>query len=244
MLIYGVNPVLEALRSGRVTEVYICSHRKRPALREILDLCERGSIRVTWVERSFFSGFPKGHQFIAASVQRPPPLQIEDLFQITRQRGEPAFYLVIDSVQDPRNLGAILRTADATGVHGVVLPKRRVAHGPTVEKASAGAIYHLPLVVVSNIKHALNAFRQEGVFLYAAEAGSETLCWEVDLAGPFALVVGSESEGIKRTVRDMVDSIISLPMRGRVNSLNVSVATGVILYEALRQRLIRRGSFP
>jgi 23S rRNA (guanosine2251-2'-O)-methyltransferase len=143
---------------------------------------------------------------------------------------------VVDSVQDPRNLGAILRTAEVAGVHGVVLPKRRIARGKTVEKASAGALQYLPIVNVPNIKHALSKFRERGITVYAAEAGGQMLYWEADMTVPLTIVIGSEGEGIKRTVKSYADSVITIPIRGKINSLNVSVATGILLYEVLRQR--------
>ncbi len=235
--IYGINPVKEALRGNRsIYEVFIYKGRNPNTVKSIIELCKRRGIKVSFVERSFFSSFPKAHQGIAALTESPPSLSIEDLFEISHQKGEPAFYLVIDSVQDPRNLGAILRTAEVAGVHGVVLPKKRIARGETVEKASAGAMQHLPIVNVPNIKHALSKFRERGITVYAAEADGQILYWEADMTGPLTILIGSEGEGIKKTVKSYADSVITIPVRGKINSLNVSVATGIILYEVLRQR--------
>ncbi len=236
--LFGVNTVLEALRAGRpVHEVFVYRERKEKTREEILSLAARRSIPVSLVDKSFFSAFPKGHQGVAARAAPASRYSLEDLLDISRQRGEQPFYLIIDGVADPRNLGAIIRTAEVGGVHGIILQKRGVASGETVAKASAGAVEHMPLVRVPNIKHAMRELSNEGVTIYSAEARADRLYWSADMTIPLAIVVGSEGGGIRETVKRYCDCMIRIPVRGRINSLNVSVATGILVYEAVRQRM-------
>ncbi len=235
--LYGVNPVKEALRSGRtVWGVYLYRERTDRTAEEITALATRRGIDPVPVDRAFFSGFPKGHQGVAARVGPARRYSLDDLLALSSRSGEQPFYLVIDGVEDPGNLGAIIRTAEAGGVQGLILQKRRVASGATVAKASAGAVEYLPVIGVPNIKQAIRALKERGVTVYGAEAGAEAPYWSADLTVPLAIVLGSEGRGIRRTVRECCDGLIEIPVLGRVGSLNVSVAAGVIIYEVLRQR--------
>ncbi len=240
-LIYGVNPVREAIKAGSAEEVYVSPSRKKGFIKDILAEAEAAGVEVKVMhETGFFdSRFPKGHQGIAASVSgasRTLPSTIEELLsKKTADRLD--LYIVLDQIEDPRNLGAILRTAEAAGAAGVVTQERRSAGlSPEAVKASAGASQHLPLVVVKNIKNALRRMQQEGITVVGAEAVPEaTLAWDADLSLPLALVVGSEGKGLRRTVRGMCDVLVRLPLRGKVSSLNASVACGAIIFEILRQ---------
>lgn len=233
--LYGVNPVLEALRSGRTIKSI---HLSRQRHDEVLKLAKEMSVAVEFEEREFFdSRFPKGHQGVAALAPKKKTLGIDDLLDVPEQIGEPAFFLILDCIEDPRNFGAILRGADAAGVHGVVFQSHRSAGlTPVVSKVSAGAMEHVNLVEVVNVKHAIEKMKKRDILIIGAEAGSERIPWDVDMKVPLAIVVGSEGHGLRRTVGEMCDMTVSLPMKGRVNSLNVSVAAGVISYEVLRQR--------
>jgi 23S rRNA (guanosine2251-2'-O)-methyltransferase len=169
-------------------------------------------------------------------VAQPLSITIEALMEIPDKKGETPFFVILDCIEDPRNLGAILRSAEAAGVHGVVIQERRSAKpGPEAAKASAGAMEHIPVCVVSNIKHAIEAMKKIGITIVGAEAGKQPSPWEVDLRGPAALVLGSEDKGVRRVVREKCDMIVSLPIRGQVTSLNTSVAAGILIYEYLRQ---------
>lgn len=239
--IYGVNPVIEAIRSGRdITRIYISSSRKEK-LKHILREAERRHIDLTVVEKGFFDlRFPKGHQGMAALVEKKGPLSLEDLIDIPYQRSEPAFFVVLDCIEDPRNVGAIIRTAEAAGVHGVILQAYRSSGiSPEMVKTSAGAIEYMPVSIVPNIKQAIRLMKERGILVIGAEAGDYPAPWDVDLTGSVGIIVGSEGKGLRRTVKDSCDIIVSLPMRGKVNSLNVSVATGVLLFEILRQNLLK-----
>lgn len=237
--LYGVNPVREALRSGRhVKALYIYSGRRRGVAELRAEAEERG-IPVRLERAEFFEGrFPKGHQGVAAEIQAKGYVPLEEMLRIPGERGEAPFFVVLDEVEDPRNLGAVLRTAEAAGVHGVVIQRRRSAGlGPEAAKASAGASEHIAVSAVPNIKHAIYTMNELGITVVGAEADADTLPWEAELSGPIALVVGSEGRGLRRTVREKCDIVVALPMRGQVNSLNTSVSAGVLIYEALRQRL-------
>ena len=236
--VYGINPVAEALRSGRSIRSLHVQSQKHEHIRELLGLAREQGLPVKHELRDFFdSRFPKGHQGIAALIGARKTLGIEELLRIPGQKGEPPFFLVLDGVEDPRNFGAILRVADAAGVHGVVFQSHRSAGvTPVVSKASAGALEHVNLAEVVNVKHAIDKMKKMDIAIIGAEAGPGLSLWDVDMKAPLALVMGSEGRGLRRTVRELCDVVVSLPMKGSVNSLNVSVATGILAYEVLRQR--------
>lgn len=238
MWIYGLNPVLEAIKSGRdIKELYLSSGR-----REKLFLIEKEAgkrkIPVKLVDIGFFNEkFPKGHQGIAASVSQKKYTDFNELLNIPAGKNELPFFLILDCIEDPRNVGAILRSADAAGVHGVVIQEHRSAGlGPDVSKASAGAVEYVPVSQVNNVKHAISEMKEMNITIIGAEASSEIMPWDTDLSIPVALVIGSEGKGLRKTVAERCDFIVSLPMRGMVNSLNVSVAGAVLMFEVLRQR--------
>lgn len=237
--IYGLNPVLEAVRAGRrIMEIYISSGRHKE-VHLIRKEAEAGNIAVKEVPLSFFEErFPKGHQGIAARVRERGYTPLEELLEIPAKKNEHAFFLVLDGIEDPRNFGAIIRSSEAAGVHGVVIQSHRAAgFSPVVSKASAGAVEYVPVSMVPNIKHAISAMKEDGIAIIGAEGGKGLSPYDTDLTIPLALVLGSEGVGLRKTVRDKCDRLLSLPMRGKVNSLNVSVATGILLYEILRQKL-------
>ncbi len=236
--VYGLNPVLEAIRSGRnIKAVFISSGRHDKVL-EIKREAENRHIPLRTADISFFDGtFPKGHQGVAARVQEWRYVEMDRLLEIADKKGEAPFFILLDEVVDPRNLGAILRVADAGGVHGIIIEAHRSAGlGSTVAKTSAGAIEHVPVSRVPNLKNAIKIFSEEGISVVGAEAQAEKTIWDVDLNRPIALILGSEGKGIRRTLRQRCDELISIPIVGSVNSLNVSVAAGIIVYEVLRQR--------
>jgi len=239
--LYGFNPVLEAIRSERkITFIYI-SKQRHENIEKIIETAKAKKIPVNFKEKDFFdSRFHKGHQGIAAVVEKKKLLSVEDLLNIPAQKNEVPFFLILDLIEDPRNFGAILRVADAAGMHGVIFQSNRSA-GITsvVSKASAGALEYVNIAEVVNIKHAIDKMKRLDIAIIGAEAGSELTPWDIDMKGPMAFVIGSEGQGLRKTVREMCDFVVSLPMRGKVNSLNVSVATGILSYEVIRQRLGR-----
>lgn len=237
--IYGFNPVLEAIKSGRkIGAVYISMQRHEHILK-IVDMAKAAGIRVEFAEKDFFdSRFQKGHQGIAAVVEKKRLLTMDELMIESENKKEPPFFIVLDGIEDPRNFGAILRVADAAGVHGVVFQSHRAASITSiVAKASAGAVEHINIAQVVNIKHAIEKMKRSDITIVGAEAGSTLTPWDIDMSSPLSFVIGSEGQGLRRTVKEMCDFVVSLPMKGHVNSLNVSVAAGILSYEAIRQRL-------
>lgn len=238
--IYGLNPILEAIRAGRTIKTIYLSHRKKDSARifEIQKEAEKRNIRITRKSIDFFHAhFPKGHQGVAAEVSAKTYVPLEELLEIPAKKDGIPLFVVLDLIEDPRNFGAVLRVADAAGVHGVVIqPYRSVTLGPDVSKTSAGAVEYVPVSLVSNIKFAIRLMKERGITIIGAEAGAEMVVWDTDLTVPLALVVGSEGKGLRKTVRESCDFLVRLPMIGKINSLNVSVATGILIFEILRQR--------
>lgn len=234
MLIFGVKPAVEALRAGRVTELTVSARRRR-GLDELLELAAVRRAPVRRVERAALDRLAGGaaHQGVVASVRALDARSVGDLVAAH----SPALLVVLDGIEDPRNLGAIARAVDAAGGSGLILPERRSAPitGAAV-KASAGALVHVGVAPVVNLARALEELKASGVWTIGLDAGADHSLYDLDLRLPTALVVGREGRGLHRLVRERCDWLAALPMRGRVSSLNASVAAGVALFEALRQR--------
>lgn len=239
--IFGINPVREALKAGRSIQRLLVAEQRRPDrdLQAILRQARDAGIEVRMVSREALNReAPQApHQGIVAIVAAHVYAPLEDLLLIPKKRGEDPFFLVLDGVEDPRNLGAMLRTAETAGVHGVIIPERRaVGLTDTVAKAAAGALEYVPVSKVVNIVSTLEELKRAGVWIYGAEADGDAVYWKADLGGPVALVLGGEDRGLRRLVRENCDALLTLPMLGAIRSLNVSVAAGVLLYEVVRQR--------
>ncbi len=236
--IYGINPVQEAFKvKDALKEIYI-SKKRVSGLKNIMALADENSIPVKIVDDSFIDNIAKGvHQGVLAKVKPKKTINLQEALSIPDKRNEPAFFLILDLIEDPQNFGAILRTADAAGVHAVVYQKRRSAGVvPSVWKASSGAVWHVNLVEINNIKYAIRALKDNGIKIIGAEAKGKNLLWETDLTQPVALIIGSEGGGIRQSVLSFCEDVVSIPMKGMVNSLNVSVATALFVYEVIRQR--------
>jgi 23S rRNA (guanosine2251-2'-O)-methyltransferase len=239
MWIYGLNPVLETLRARRkIKEVYISSGRHEKFFLIRKETESRG-IALRIVDVAFFNErFPKGHQGIAVKVSEKGYLDIYELLNIPEKRNEIPFFLILDCIEDTGNVGAILRSADAAGVHGVIVQEHRSAGlGPAVSKASAGAVEYVPVSQVSNIKHAISEMKERDITIIGAESGSGNMPWDIDFSVPVSIVLGSEGRGLRKTVSEKCDFVVSIPMKGMVNSLNVAVAGAVLMFEVLRQRV-------
>lgn len=237
-IIAGRNAVMEALRADRpLDSVLIAKGERSGSLMALTAKCRERGIPVKEVDsRKLDALCGPNHQGIAAVAACREYATLDDLFAAAQEKGEPPFLVICDELEDPHNLGAVVRTAEAAGAHGVVIPKRRSA-GLTaaVYKASAGAVEYLPVARVSNITETIREMKKRGVWVYGLDMDGGTWC-QTDLTGAVALVVGSEGKGISRLVREQCDGILSLPMHGSINSLNASVACGILLYEAARQR--------
>jgi 23S rRNA (guanosine2251-2'-O)-methyltransferase len=240
-VIYGINPVIEALRApeASVKEILIARNRKRH-LDRILQLAEGRRVSVRYRERKDLTAFAKArfHQGVVAVVEGYGYTTPERILARWKESGSQALILVLDSIQDPQNLGAMIRTANVCGVHGLIIPRNRSASlTPTVVKASAGATAFTPVARVTNITSTLERFKEEGLWIIGAAGESETSLFDQDLTSHLALVIGSEGQGIRPRVLSTCDLTVSIPILGQITSLNASVATGVILYEVIRQRL-------
>jgi len=235
--IAGRNAVTEALKSGRpLDSVLIARGDRQGSIGPIMAKCRQLNIPIKEVDSRKLDNMAQNHQGVIAVAACKEYASIDDLFALAAERGESPFFIVCDELEDPHNLGAILRTAEAAGAHGVIVPRRRAAGlTSTVYKASAGAVEYVPVARVANITETLKDLKKRGVWVYGLDMDGETWC-QTDLTGATALVVGSEGRGISRLVKEQCDFILSLPMAGQINSLNASVACGIVLYEAARQR--------
>ena len=238
-VIAGRNAVAEALRAGRpIDRIYVRRGDRTGSVHAILRMAKEAGVAVKDVDARKLDAMCGGenHQGIAAVAAVHAFSVTEDIFALAESRGEPPFLIVCDEIADPHNLGAIIRTAECAGAHGVVIPKRRsVGLTAAVGRASAGAVEYLPVVRVPNIASFLDEIKARGVWVYTADMDGTDWC-QTDFSGPAALVVGSEGFGVSRLVKEKSDFIVSLPMKGRINSLNASVACGILCYEIARQR--------
>lgn len=242
-IIYGRQPVRETLRAGRrqIFKLLLAAGLKPSGIvGEIVALARKAGVPTQKVDRRELDrlGDELNHQGLAAEVTPYPYADLPDLLRPAREAGESPFLLLLDHVQDPQNLGSLLRSAEAAGVHGVVIPGRRAAGvTPAAVRASAGAAEHLPVALVTNLVQAMKSLQAEGVWLAGLEATPEAQLYTIaDLSGPLGLVVGSEGQGLARLVRETCDFVIRLPLYGQVESLNAAVAGAIALYEARRQR--------
>jgi 23S rRNA (guanosine2251-2'-O)-methyltransferase len=241
MLIYGINPVREALRTGRVKEVRV-AERAGGRLADLIRSAEGAGITVRRVAVAELDRAARGgvHQGVAAQLEAVTLYDIADLVDAAPA---PPLLVVLDGVEDPHNVGAILRTVDAAGADGVIRQSRHAAAlGGAAAKASAGAVSHVKIAEVVNIARALEDLKERGVWTVGLAGGVTKRYDEIDFTLPTALVVGAEDAGLRRLVRDRCDWLVSIPMLGRVESLNVSVATGIVLFEGVRQR--RQAAIP
>lgn len=238
-LVYGRHPVLEALRAGETVERVLVAKGTQTAgpLADILKLAQQRGVRVAWVERRELDRLGGVHQGVAAEIRAFEYADIEDILALAGSRGEPSLVLALDSVQDVNNLGSLIRTADAVGAHGVILPEHRAAGvTPAVRKASAGAVAHLPIAQVTNLARTLEGLKKQGLWIVGLDMDGRESYDRYDWRTPTVLVVGSEGKGLGRLVAETCDVLVHLPMRGHVDSLNAAVAGSIVLYEAWRSR--------
>lgn len=238
-IIYGRGPVRELLRSDRQAEYLLLQKGLEGSVGQLIALAKQKGIPVKEADVRKLDELCGGgnHQGVAAQVSAARYYELEDLLKLAKD--EPPLLVIADEIEDPHNLGAIIRTAEAAGAHGLILPKRRSAGlSQTVAKTSAGAVEHLPVVRVSNLPTTIKLLKKRGVWIYGAHMEGVPYT-QVDFSGPAALVLGSEGRGLGRLVRESCDMLVSIPMYGKMNSLNVSVAGGILLYEIARRRAAR-----
>ena len=237
-IVIGRNAVKEALRSNRNIDYIMVSNIKNKTLMDIFKLAKSKSILIKEVDNKKldFMADNENHQGIIAVCSVKEYSSIDDIFKLSEERNEPPFIIILDEIEDPHNLGAIIRTAECAGAHGIIIPKRRSA-GLTysVGKTSAGALEYVPVVRVPNISSAIDDLKKRGVWVYGTDMVGSLWCNE-DLRGAIALVIGNEGKGMSRLVKEKCDKLLSLPMKGKIQSLNASVAAGIMMYEISRQR--------
>lgn len=241
--LYGLNPALEALRAGRPFErIYLSKERRGNGVKEIIRLAKAQGIEMRFTPKAIIDKIAPGvmHQGIVALVSPKPYSTLEDVLRIAKERNEKPFLILLDGIEDPRNLGALIRVAECGGVHGIILSERHsVGLTDTVAKTSAGALDYMPVVKVKNLKQAIDSLKKEGLWIVGAENKAEKSLFDLSLDIPFALVIGSEGRGLRRVITESCDLLLSIPMQGKTTSLNVSVAAGIIIYEVLRQRFTK-----
>lgn len=238
-IICGRNPVLEALRSGREIDRLLVAHGTGGgSVTAIIAKCRAKGILIKEISPQKLDYYCGGanHQGVAVMFASQEYATVEDMFALAETRGEKPFLIICDEIEDPHNLGAIIRTAEVTGVHGVIIPERRSASlNATVAKAACGALEYVPVARVTNIANTIDALKQRGVWVFGADMDGDDYT-RTDFDTPCALVIGNEGKGIGALTAKKCDAVISLPMHGKINSLNASVAAGILMYEVVRSR--------
>ena len=236
----GRNAVLELLESGRdINKIFISNGEKNGSINKILAIAKEKRIIVTEVNRKKLEEMAtsNNHQGVIAIVPPYEYCDIDDILECAKNKKEEPFILILDGIEDPHNLGAIIRTAETAGIHGVIIPKRRAACvNSTVAKVAAGAVEHVNIARVNNINETIRYLKEKGVWICGTDMDTKKYHYNQDLTGPLAIVIGSEGFGMGKLVKDNCDFIVKIPMKGKITSLNASVSAGIVIYEALRQR--------
>ncbi|WP_420805136.1 23S rRNA (guanosine(2251)-2'-O)-methyltransferase RlmB [Acetivibrio clariflavus] len=239
-MLEGRNSVLEAIRADRtINKILISKGDKEGSIKQIIALAREKGIVVQETDRISLDKISAthAHQGVIAFVAAKEYVEVEDILEIAKSKGEDPFVILLDGITDPQNLGSILRTADAVGAHGVVIPKRRaIGLTAAVSKASAGAIEYVPVARVTNLSQTIEYLKEQNLWIVGTDLSGEKSFFEADLKGPVALVIGSEGEGMSRLVSEKCDFIVNIPMKGKISSLNAAVAGAIVMYEVLKQR--------
>ena len=237
--IVGRNPVLEVLKSEKeIEKLLILKGELRGSINKIMGIAKDRNIIIQEVDKNKLDQISEGnaHQGVAALVTSYIYSSIEDILEKAKESNKPPFLLILDGIEDPHNLGAIIRTAECGGVQGIIIPKRRSAHvTQTVYKSSAGAVEHMLIAKVNNISDAIDILKEKGLWIYGADTNEEDYYFNTELKGPLALVIGSEGKGMSRLVREKCDFLLKIPMYGTIASLNASNAASILIYEVVRQ---------
>ena len=240
LTIEGRNAVMEAFRSGKtIDKLFVLKNCQDGPVNSILREARKHDVIVSFVAKERLDQMSKTgkHQGVIASAAAYEYAEVEDILNLAREKGEPPFIFLLDNIEDPQNLGAIIRTANLAGAHGVIIPKRHaVGLTATVAKTSAGALNYTPVAKVTNLGATMEELKKEGLWFVCADMGGTTM-YDLNLTGPIGLVIGNEGEGVGRLVKEKCDYVASIPMKGDIDSLNASVAAGVLAYEIVRQRM-------
>lgn len=242
-LIAGRNAVTEAIKSDRTIEaLYIAKGQTEGSINSIISLAKEKKLVIKEVDRKKLDSLCGGivHQGVAVRITPYKYYEVSDILNFAKKKGEAPFIVILDEIEDPHNLGSIIRTAELCGVHGIIIPKRRnVGVTSTVYKSSVGAIEHMKVAKVTNINKVIDELKEEGIWVYGADIDGVEYSYEVNFSGPCAIIVGSEGKGISKLTLKKCDKLVKIPMVGKINSLNASVAGGIMMYEVLKGRLIK-----
>lgn len=239
----GRNAVLELLESGKdINKIFIEKGDKQGSINKIIAIAKERKIVITEIDKVKFNTMSQTEnpQGVIAVVPPFDYCDIYDIIDLAKERGEAPFILILDGIEDPHNLGSIIRTAETAGVHGIIIPKRRAASvNSTVAKVSAGAVEHMKIARVNNINDAINTLKKEDIWICGTDMDTNKYYYNQDLTGALAIVIGSEGYGMSRLVKENCDFLVKIPMKGKITSLNASVSAGIVVYEAVKQRIIK-----
>ena len=236
----GRNSVLELLESGKdINKIFVTRGEKHGSIHQIIAKARERKIIIVEKDKKQMQEMAQTENFQGVIAIVPPfdYCEIDDILQEAKNRNEDPFVLILDGIEDPHNLGSIIRTAETAGVHGIIIPKRRAATvNSTVNKASAGAVEHMKIARVNNITDAMNTLKEEGLWICGTDIATDKYYYDQDLTGPLGIVIGNEGQGMSEKVKKNCDFLVKIPMKGKITSLNASVSAGIVVYEAVKQR--------
>ena len=239
----GRNSVLELLESGKdINKIYITRGEKHGSINKIIAKAKERKIVIVEKDKRQMQEIAQTENYQGVIAIVPPfsYCEIEDILEEAKRRNEDAFVIILDGIEDPHNLGSIIRTAETAGIHGIIIPKRRAASvNSTVNKASAGAVEHMKIARVNNISESIQKLKDAGLWICGTDVRTENYYYNQDLTGPLGIVIGNEGNGMSEKVRKNCDFLVKIPMKGKVTSLNASVSGGIVIYEAVKQRLLK-----
>ena len=242
--IEGRNSVLELLESGKdINKIFVTRGEKHGSINKIIAIAKERKIIIVEKDKKQMEEMAQEENYQGVIAIVPPfeYVEIEDILQTAKERNEDPFVVILDGIEDPHNLGSIIRTAETAGVHGIIIPKRRAASvNSTVNKTSAGAVEHMKIARVNNISDSIEELKKQGLWICGTDIETNKYYYNQDLTGPLGIVIGNEGKGISDKVKKNCDFLVKIPMKGKVTSLNASVSTGIIVYEAVKQRMIKK----
>ena len=238
-VVAGRNAVLELLKSGKdINKIYIESGERQGSIKEIIARGKEAKIVLVGAPKTKLDMMAENHQGVVAIVPPFDYCEVEDILQEAKNKNEDPFVLILDGIEDPHNLGSIIRTAETAGIHGIIIPKRRnVAVNSTVSKVSTGATSYMKIARVNNLNETIRKLKDSGLWIIGTDGEAETIYYNQDLKGPLAIIIGSEGFGMSKLVKENSDMLIKIPMKGKITSLNASVSAGIVIYEAVKQRM-------
>lgn len=240
-IVEGRNAVIELLNSERdINKIFVQNGEKHGSINKIIAIAKENKVVVTEIEKSKldYMSKTKNHQGVIAVVPPFNYCEVEDILDYAKSKNEDVFILILDGIEDPHNLGSIIRTAETAGVHGIIIPKRRAASvNSTVSKVSAGAVEHIKIARVTNISDSIQKLKDNGLWICGTDIDAKNYYYDQDLKGPLGIVIGNEGQGMSEKVKKNCDFLVKIPMKGKVTSLNASVSTGIVVYEAVKQRI-------